>query len=36
VIKTLGGASLITARAAGEVFVNGLGISRADIEASNG
>jgi uncharacterized surface protein with fasciclin (FAS1) repeats len=35
-IKTLGGASLTTARAAGEVLVNGVGISRADIEASNG
>lgn len=35
-IKTLGGASLTTARAAGEVFVNGVGIARADIEASNG
>jgi len=35
-IKTLGGASLTTARAGGEVFVNGVSISRADIEASNG
>ena len=35
-IKTLGGASLTAARAAGKVFVNGVNISRADIEASNG
>ena len=35
-IKTLGGASLVAARAEGEVFVNGVSISRADIAASNG
>ncbi len=35
-IETLGGASLTAARAAGKVFVNGVNISRADIEASNG
>ena len=35
-IETIGGASLTAARAAGEVFVNGVSISRADIEASNG
>ena len=35
-IKTLGGASLTAVRAAGEVFVNGVSISRADLEASNG
>lgn len=35
-IKTIGGASLIAARAGGEVFVNGVRISRADIEVSNG
>lgn len=35
-IKTLGGASLTAVRVAGEVFVNGVNISRADIEASNG
>ena len=35
-IKTIGGASLVATRAAGHVFVNGVSISRADIEASNG
>ena len=35
-IKTIGGASLVTVRAGGEVFVNGVSISRADIAASNG
>ena len=35
-IKTIGGASLVAARAGGEVFVNGVSISRADIAASNG
>lgn len=35
-IKTIGGASLIAARAGGKVFVNGVSISRADIAASNG
>ena len=35
-IETLGGASLTAVRAGGEVFVNGVNISRADIEASNG
>lgn len=35
-IKTLGGASLVAARAGGEVFVNGVSISRGDIVASNG
>ena len=35
-IATLGGASLIAARNGGEVFVNGVRISRADIAASNG
>ncbi len=35
-IKTIGGASLTTARAAGDVLVNGVSISRGDIEASNG
>ena len=35
-IKTFGGASLVAARAGGEVFVNGVSISRADIAASNG
>lgn len=35
-IKTIGGASLVAARAGSEVFVNGVSISRADIAASNG
>jgi uncharacterized surface protein with fasciclin (FAS1) repeats len=35
-IKTIGGESLVAARAAGEIFVNGVSISRADIAASNG
>ena len=35
-IRTLGGASLVAARAGAEVFVNGVSISRADIAASNG
>jgi len=35
-IKTIGGASLVAARAGGNVFVNGVSISRADIAASNG
>jgi uncharacterized surface protein with fasciclin (FAS1) repeats len=35
-IKTIGGASLVAVRAGGEVFVNGVSISRADIAASNG
>ena len=35
-IKTIGGASLVAARAGREVFVNGVSISRADIAASNG
>ena len=35
-IKTIGGASLTASRGAGEVFVNGVRIARADIEASNG
>ena len=34
--KTIGGASLTASRSAGEVFVNGVRIARADIEASNG
>jgi uncharacterized surface protein with fasciclin (FAS1) repeats len=35
-IKTLGGASLVAARADGNAFVNSVLISRADIAASNG
>lgn len=35
-IKTIGGESLVAARAGGNVFVNGVSISRADIAASNG
>ena len=35
-IRTIGGESLVAARAGGEVFVNGVVISRADIVASNG
>jgi uncharacterized surface protein with fasciclin (FAS1) repeats len=35
-IRTIGGASLSTTRAAGDVRVNGVCITRADIEASNG
>ena len=35
-IRTIGGAPLVAVRAGGEVFVNGVSISRADIPASNG
>lgn len=35
-IKTIGGESLVAARAGGNLFVNGVSISRADIAASNG
>lgn len=34
--KTIGGAALTASRSEGEVFVNGVRIARADIEASNG
>lgn len=35
-IRTMDGASLVAVRSGGEVFVNGVRISRADIVASNG